>query len=124
MPEGFLTVAIALLIFAVVAILVWMWVVRRVSRRLPRTNEQKEIAKARTEKGEFEATAIAEAIEERVKEILASEGNLHIPRLDFGTAEDGSLEIWVDDVHYHSIEEIRIEPIRRAITQAVDEFNR
>jgi len=124
MPEGFLTVAITLLLFAVVAILVWVWAVRRVSRRLPPATEPKEIAKARTEKGELEATAIAEAIEERVKEILASEGNPHAYRLDFGTAQDGSLDIWVDDVHYHSVDEIRDEPIRRAVKQAVEEFNR
>jgi hypothetical protein len=124
MPEDFLTVAIAFLLFAVVVILIWLGVVRKVSSKMPSMTEPKEIEKARIEKGELEATPIAEAIEERVKEILKAEGNPLAFRLDFGTAQNGSLDVWIDDVHYHSIDEIREEPIRRAVKQAVEEFNR
>jgi hypothetical protein len=44
--------------------------------------------------------------------------------LDFGTAIDGSLEIWVDGERYNSVEEIPDERIRRAIAEAVEKYNR
>ena len=123
MTEEFLIYGVALFLFAVAIIAVWILTVRRVSHRLPPASVPPEIQHARLQDGELQASPIAEAVEERVKQILMSEGNPLALKVDFGTSEDGSLEIWVDDVRYASVNEIRDEPIRRAVQQAVEEFN-
>jgi hypothetical protein len=43
--------------------------------------------------------------------------------VDFGTAADGSLEIWVDGTAYSVIQDIPDEPIRAAIHQAIAKYN-
>jgi hypothetical protein len=84
----------------------------------------KEVSDARVEKGEMQASLIGEQIEERVKQILAQKGKLAELVLDFGTAEDGSLEIWIDEKRYTLVSEIPDSDVRDAVAQAVEEFNR
>jgi hypothetical protein len=45
-------------------------------------------------------------------------------KLDFGTASDGGLEIWVDGKPYRAIKDIPEEPIRAAIQKAIDIYNK
>ena len=45
-------------------------------------------------------------------------------RVDFGTAHDGSLEIWVGEDRYTSVDSIPDERVRRAVAEAVASFNR
>jgi hypothetical protein len=44
--------------------------------------------------------------------------------LDFGTAIDDSLNIWVDGERYQAIEDIPDARIRKAIVDAVNAFNK
>ena len=43
--------------------------------------------------------------------------------LDFGTASDGSLRIWVSDRAYDEVDDIPDSSVRNAVKKAVDEFN-
>ncbi|MEE9514090.1 MAG: hypothetical protein V3V46_08425, partial [Anaerolineales bacterium] len=49
---------------------------------------------AHLEKGEEQASPISEQVEEMVRKRLAEYPDLTEQVVDFGTAEDGSLEIW------------------------------
>jgi len=84
----------------------------------------KSVAETEDEPGEFEASPIGEQIEEMARQLLKLHTDLGEVNLDFGTAMDGSLEIWVNSERYSSIEEIPDERIRNAINEAVDKFNR
>jgi len=44
--------------------------------------------------------------------------------LDFGTAMDGSLDIWVDGERYQAVEDVPDARIRKAIAEAVNTFNK
>lgn len=84
----------------------------------------KSVAETEDEPGEFEASPISEQVEEMARQLLKSHSDFGEVNLDFGTAIDGSLEIWVNSERYSSIEEIPDERIRNAINVAVDRFNR
>jgi hypothetical protein len=84
----------------------------------------KSVAETEDEPGEFEASPISEQVEEMARQLLKSHSDLGEVDLDFGTAIDGSLEIWVNSERYSAIEEIPDERIRNAISEAVDKFNR
>jgi hypothetical protein len=45
-------------------------------------------------------------------------------RVDFGTAADGSLEIWVGEERYASVDQVRDPRIRQAIQDAVAAYNK
>jgi hypothetical protein len=45
-------------------------------------------------------------------------------QVDFGTAHDGSLEIWIGDQRYTSVEALPDPRIRQAVADAVAAFNR
>ena len=72
---------------------------------------------------EWQASAPSEAIEELVNQALVRAG-MGDTRVDFATAHDGSLEIWVGDERYRSVDEIPDPRIRQAISEAVAAFNR
>ncbi|HET7012200.1 MAG TPA: hypothetical protein VFI11_15600 [Anaerolineales bacterium] len=72
---------------------------------------------------EWEASAPSEAIEELVNQALVRAG-MGNTRVDFATAHDGSLDIWVGDERYRSVDEIPDARIRQAISEAVAAFNR
>ncbi len=73
---------------------------------------------------EHTALTAIERIEEHANRALSRTAGLEGTRLDFGTASDGSLEIWVDDRRYDSLSEIPDVRIRQAIEDAVAAFNR
>ncbi len=81
-------------------------------------------ARASTPAGERQAAAASEAIEDLVNQKLEAIPGLANTRVDFGTLPDGSLEIWVGDERYTSVEEIRDQRIRQAVAEAVATFNR
>jgi len=72
---------------------------------------------------EYQAAAASEAIEELVNQKLAKIPGLAGRRIDFGSAADGSLEIWIGDQRYTSIDEIPDQRIRQAVREAVASFN-
>ena len=84
----------------------------------------KRLGQARVDPGERVATLVAEQIEEMVRRRLAHDASMEDLALDFATAADGSLEIWVGGVLYRSSEEIPDERVRKAIAEAVEEVNR
>lgn len=73
---------------------------------------------------EFQATPIAEVIEERVRQKTAEDPSLQTLDVDFGTGPNGELEIWVNAEKHLSIDEIPHEGLRAAIREAVEEYNR
>lgn len=73
---------------------------------------------------ERKASAISEAIEEMVNQKLAGIPGLADTRVDFGTAADGSLEIWIGWERYASVDEISDPRIRDAVREAVAAYNR
>jgi hypothetical protein len=87
-------------------------------------SELKSVVETGDEPGEFEASPISEQIEEMANRLLKAHPDLRGVNLDFGTAIEGSLEIWVNSERYSSIEEIPDERIRNAINEAVQEYNR
>lgn len=78
---------------------------------------------AHLEKGEEQASPISEQIEGMVRKLLAQYPDLAEQVVDFGTAEDGSLEIWVADKRYASVDDIPDARVREAVSEAVKEFN-
>lgn len=73
---------------------------------------------------EFQAAPIAEMIEERVRRIAADDPSLAGLDVDFGTGQDGGLEIWVNAERYTSVDDIQNEILREAIKEAVEEYNK
>ena len=81
------------------------------------------VADAKFEEGEKRASLVSEQIEERVKQILVSQGLALDEKIDFGTASDGSLEIWIEETAYTSVDKIPDKNVRNAVAKAVEEFN-
>ena len=73
---------------------------------------------------ELQAAPISEAVEDLVNQRLASLPGLARTRVDFGTAADGSLEIWIGEQRYTSVDEIRDPRIRQAVADAVASYNK
>jgi len=78
---------------------------------------------AHLDKGEEQASPSSEQIEGMVRKRLAEYPDLAEQVVDFGTAEDGSLEIWIADKRYTSVDDIPDVRVREAISEAVKEFN-
>jgi hypothetical protein len=74
--------------------------------------------------GELQAAPTSEAVEDLVNQRLAAIPELAGSRVDFGTAPDGSLEIWIEDQRYASVDEIRDPRIRQAVQDAVASYNK
>ena len=113
------------------AVLVFLFFVVALAWRSPRAVSAKAASRARGERppqagareGERLAAASSEAIEELANQALAKAGVTGL-RVDFGTAHDGSLEIWVGEDRYTSVDSIPDERVRRAVAEAVASFNR
>jgi hypothetical protein len=88
----------------------------------PLTEEQPDVD-PNSESDEFQASPVSEKIEDMVKEKLQVYSDLRNVVVDFGTSLDGSLEIWIDGERYLDVEEIPDERIRKAIAEAVEDFN-
>jgi hypothetical protein len=65
-----------------------------------------------------------EQIEDLARAKLAAYPDLALTEFDFGTAPDGSLQIWVNGSQYNAVKDIPDVRIREAIEQAVAEFNK
>jgi hypothetical protein len=119
------TVAIMTAVSLLFLFVVWNLIVRsRRSRGFKSGEALEAIMDAKLDEGERRATILSEQIEEQVKAILEADGTTMDIKVDFATAMDGSLEIWIDDARFTEIEDIPNEKIRAAIKQAVEDFNR
>jgi hypothetical protein len=75
------------------------------------------------EEGEEQASPISEQIEGMVQIRLAEYPDLAGQVVDFGSAADGSLEIWIADKRYTNVDDIPDARVRDAISEAVETFN-
>lgn len=73
--------------------------------------------------GERLASAASEQIEDLVRKRLAADPEISGMAVDFGSAPDGTLEIWIDDHRYTAVDEIPHARVRDAVRAAVSEFN-
>ncbi len=115
------------LVFIFLALIIW----RRGSRK--RSDAQQDeaeiharmagITDATLDPGERQASMISEQIEEMVKMDLAQHPDLSDISLDFGTGEDGGLEIWLDGEKYSEVSAVPNDRIRVSIEKAVNSFN-
>ncbi len=116
----------AALTFGVVALLIgWAFIVRRRLRRLdPSFPSSDPAVDVKMEPGELKASVVSERIEDIARTIIAGNPSLARVDLDFETAADGSLRIWVGGEVYDTVDAIPDGGIRQAIAEAVEEFNR
>jgi hypothetical protein len=123
----FLIVAGIFLVFILLALIIW----RRGSRKRSVAQQDEAeiharmagITDATLETGERQASMISEQIEEMVKMDLAQYPDLSDVSLDFGTGEDGGLEIWLDGERYSEVSAVPDDRIRVSIEKAVNSFN-
>jgi len=95
------------------------------STQLPgRLSEASPTAGIKFDPDEFRASPISEQIEGMVKLRLQAYPDLSQVDLAFGTAMDGSLDIWVDGERYQAVENIPDARIRKAVAEAVTAFNK
>jgi hypothetical protein len=73
--------------------------------------------------GERLASSISEEIEELVHARLRTDSALKDIKVDFGSAPDGTLEIWLNDERYLAIDAIPDVRIRSIIQEAVAAYN-
>ncbi|MFZ5879178.1 MAG: hypothetical protein ACOY0R_07400 [Chloroflexota bacterium] len=74
--------------------------------------------------GEKLAAPFAEQIEDILQGLMEADPLLKKFKVDFGTAPDGGLEVWVDGKSYREIKDIPEEPIRAAIQKAIEIYNK
>jgi hypothetical protein len=74
--------------------------------------------------GERQASTPAELMQAIVRREMASDPAFAGRSIDFGTAPDGSLEIWVDEKSYPGVDQIPDVRLRELIARAAEEFNR
>ena len=96
---------------------------RSISSHPSSTSRSGSPAEPRPRQGERLASASSEAIEELVNQALAKAGAAEV-QVDFATAHDGSLEIWIGDDRYTSVDSIPDARVRQAVADAVASFNR
>ena len=76
------------------------------------------------DEGEQVAAPFAEQIEDVILARVAADPALSGYKLDLGTAADGSLEFWVDEQVYRSIDDLPDTRLRQTIRQAVEYWNK
>jgi hypothetical protein len=114
-----------IIVFLIILLVIWlMWIRRWFMSNLLKPRPLQEIFKVRSEAEEFVASSVGEEIEELVRQNLTAHPDLADTNIDFGTAADGSLQIWLGDQCYQAIEEIPDGRVQEAIKQAVTDFNR
>ena len=74
--------------------------------------------------GERRASAPAELMQAIVRREMASDPAFAGRSIDFGTAPDGSLDLWLDGQSYPGVEQIPDVRLRELIARAAEEFNR
>ncbi|GAB4572977.1 MAG: hypothetical protein Fur0017_25840 [Anaerolineales bacterium] len=75
------------------------------------------------DEGEKLAAPFAEQIEDVLRARAANDPYLKSFDIDFGTAPDGGLEIWVNDVKYDGVANLPDEKLKETLLQAVKEWN-
>jgi hypothetical protein len=76
------------------------------------------------EEGEQLAAPFAEQIEDILRAELVKDPELAALKVDLGTAEDGSLEIWVDGESYTDFETLPNKHLRDAIRRASQKWQK
>ncbi len=118
---------VGLLIGIILLLVIWAIVVRRRTKEIEEVELPPEslnaVSEAKIEPNEQAASLVSEQIEEMVKQRLASYPDLADVKLDFATAPDESLVVWVNDQSYSDIDQIPDDRIRSAISEAVETFN-
>ena len=69
------------------------------------------------------AAPFSEQIEDIVHDLINADPELAGTVLDFGTAPDGTLEIWVNDKRYAEVGHLPDERLQAVIQQAIKIFN-
>ena len=75
------------------------------------------------DEGEKLAAPFAEQIEDMLRAKIESDPYLKSFDIDFGTAADGGLEIWVNGEKYDGVANLPDEHLKQALLQAVKEWN-
>lgn len=75
------------------------------------------------DEGEKVAAPFAEQIEDMLRAKVESDQALKSLNVDFGTAPDGGLEIWVNGEKYDGVANLPDERLKAALLQAVKEWN-
>jgi hypothetical protein len=73
--------------------------------------------------GERVASPFVEQIEDIVRARLGEDPALASLEVDFGTAADGGLEVWVEGERYSDIDQIPNVRLREVVRQAVESWN-
>ena len=75
------------------------------------------------DEGEKLAAPFAEQIEDVLRAKAANDPYLKTFELDFGTAADGGLEIWVNSEKYNGVANLPDEHLKQMLLQVVKEWN-
>jgi hypothetical protein len=118
-----LAILIMVALVLIVALLAWFIGTRR-SHVQASDEFRKQTADARIDPGEQEASIISEQIEGMVRRTLLAHPDLADIQLDFATAADETLHIWVNGQEYSAVENIPDARIQGAVREAVAHFNR
>jgi hypothetical protein len=113
-------IIVGIVLIAAGAVLSW----RRASVRPAVGAAGSTSARPATVRDEFAAAPASEAIEDLVNQRLAAIPGLAGTRVDFGTAADGSLEIWIGEERYTAVDQVRDLRVRQAIEDAVAAYNK
>jgi hypothetical protein len=89
--------------------------------RRPRTPRAESFVEAEPER---QASAAAEALQAIVRRRMAADPSFAGQSLDFGTAPDGSIEVWLNGQTYAGVDQIPDPRVRDLIARSADEFNR
>lgn len=75
------------------------------------------------DEGEAIAAPFAEQIEDVLRAKIANDPNFKSVEIDFGTAPDGGLDIWVNGTKYNGVANIPDERLKQALLEAVKDWN-
>jgi hypothetical protein len=118
-----LAILFGVLLLLVVALLAWFIANRGSRMKGPSQEVQAMIPDAKVDAYERPSSVIAEQIEETVKRKLVDYPDLADTVFDFGSMPDGTVDIWVNKHQYDDVKDVPDERIRKAIQEAVEQFN-
>lgn len=124
MEEVQLATFVTIFLVVVVALFAWFIGVRGFRQESEATPQAETYAPdAKVEQYERPSSIAAEQIEALVRQKLDAYPDLADTVLDFATADDGTVDVWVNRRQYDNIEDIPDERVRTAIREAVKSFN-
>jgi hypothetical protein len=74
------------------------------------------------DKGEEMASPFAEQIEDIIRVLLRQDPDLAGVKVDLGSAADGSLEIWIDEELFTSVDDISNDKIKQVFRKAISRW--